>query len=242
MNKLLILLFIFLFKFGTSQVNFEIEDDFLETELIEKDSLKSIRLQLNKSLKAIGSFSKKYDIGVSLDMRRSFFSNNSIKINGIKISGLLSNKHNVGFGLYYLSPKSHIKVGIDSLDNSSSLSFSYIGLSYGYTVKNNQWYEVLPFLNFGWGKMSLIYTDDLNIKSIFYKEPIFLIEPSLFGKFKPSKWLNVGLGFGYRFTTNNNSELQKEMNDFVYYYEININLIEVINCISKKHAWIGYKF
>lgn len=235
----LLLLVIFLCSFSLfCQVQFEIDED----TIVRDDSLKSINHQLNKSLKAIGTFSKKYQLNVSLDMRRSFFSKNSVKINGLKFSGIIAEKHNVGFGIYYLSPKSKIKVGVDSLDNSSSLVFGYFGLSYGYIIKDKQWYEVLGYMNFGWGNMTLFYTNSLNEKKVYFKEPIFIIEPSVFGKFKPSRWLAFGLGFGYRFTTNNRSELQKEINDFIYYYQININLVEVINCITKKHAWIGYKF
>lgn len=237
--KYFLIFFLLFFNFSLfSQVQFEIDEDTLNTN----DSLKSINVQLKKSIKAVGTFSKKYQLNVSLDMRRSFFSKNSVKINGLKFSGIIANKHNVGFGIYYLSPKSSIKVGIDSLDKSSSLAFSYFGLSYGYLIKNKQWYEVLGYMNFGWGNMTLFYTNAFNEKTVYFKEPIFIIEPTVFGKYKPSRWLAFGLGFGYRFTTNNSTELQKEINDFIYYYQININLVEVINCITKKHAWIGYKF
>ncbi len=238
MRYFLIFLFFILTSSLISQVKFEIDED----SVVNNDSLKSINHQLSNTLKAIGSFSKKYQLNLSLDMRRSFFSKNSVKINGLKFSGIIAEKHNLGIGIYYLSPKSNIKIGIDSLDKSSSLSFSYFGLSYGYLIKNKQWYEFLGYVNFGWGDMTLFYTNSLKEKTVYFKEPIFIIEPSLFGKYKPSRWLAVGLGFGYRYTTNNRSDLQKEINDFIYYYQININLVEVINCITKKHAWIGYKF
>lgn len=217
MNKTL---FILLFSIiGVNSYSYCIKKDTTKVELFPK---------------SVGK--KKWKVLVGLDARRSFFENQKVKINGIRLGAQLKGVHRFGFGFYALSKEIEFKnLVVDKTDamqpTTVLVDVNYNALFYERVfLKTKRWEISFPF-SLGKGQFKTQYKNNLGNFKQWDKKPFSVFGAGFQVKYYILSWLAPRISFGYRQTFNTTPEISHAFNKPYYAYGLSISLGELIRSI-----------
>ena len=174
-----------------------------------------------------------------LDARRSYFNNQKVKINGLRIGAQYKGVHRFGLGFYALSKNIIINnstVNQPDANNPTNLrvSLSFTTLFYERVLyKVPKWEVSLP-LYLGSGKIRSEYLNNLENYKTLSKTPFSLIDIGVSAKYYLFTWLAPRLTIGQRFTYNTNADIRKAFNTTFYALGVSISLGGLYDSIFKK--------
>ena len=182
---------------------------------------------------------KKWKLIFGLDARRSYFKDQKVKINGLRMGAQYKGVHRFGIGFYALSQSIIITNSI--IDEADAPSVTNLRATVGFSTlfyervlfKVPKWEVSLP-LYFGSGKIRSEYLNNLGNYKPLSKTPFSLLGVGISAKYYLLTWLAPRITFGQRFTYNTNKEIRKAFNKPYYAFGISISLGELYQSVFKK--------
>lgn len=182
---------------------------------------------------------KKWKVLFGLDARRSYFNDQKVKINGLRIGAQYKGVHRFGLGFYALSQTIIIKNSMVDMPDAPELTTLRISLGFStlfyerVLFKVPKWEVSLP-LYIGTGKIRSEYLNNLENYKSLSKTPYSLIGLGVSGKYYLLPWLAPRVTVGHRFTYNTNADIRKAFNKPFYAIGLSISLGELYRSIFKK--------
>lgn len=175
--------------------------------------------------KAIGD--KKWKPLFGLDSRRSFLAKRSVRFFGLRLGAQHRGVHRFGLGFYGITGKEeYTDVVVDRVDasNQNTVRYDarYSALFYERTImKAGKWEVVLP-INWGGGSLDASYEDIFGNFKPYLSESFNVIAFGPIAKYKVFRWLEPGIGGGYRQVYNTNRDVQKTLSQPYYIIKVSI--------------------
>ena len=181
---------------------------------------------------------KKWKVLVGLNARRSYFNNQKVKINGLRLGAQYKGVHRFGFGFYALSESIIINsVNVDAVDAANPTN---LRVSVGFSTlfyervfyKVPKWEVALP-IYLGSGKLRTEYINNLGNYKPLDKTSFSVLGLGIGVKYYIFTWLAPRVMFGYRFTYNTVPEIRNAFNTPFYTIGLSISIGELYKSIFK---------
>ncbi|MDG2344350.1 MAG: hypothetical protein P8L23_07200 [Flavobacteriales bacterium] len=160
---------------------------------------------------------------VKIDVKNFFINNQLTQFKELKMGFNFNNLIRVGTGYSWLKSKRNPLLNQDSSElviNSVMLFAEYI-----FYAQNN-WSAEIP-VEFGVGRIAHVKNNIPLRKGLYvYYEPALIIEFSGF------KYISLGLGTGFRFTSKNNDLFTEKLSKPVYIFRIKFRLKQIYKDIN----------
>lgn len=182
---------------------------------------------------------KKWKVLVGLDARRSYFNDQKVKINGLRIGAQYKGVHRFGFGFYELRGSIFIKNSV--VDQPDAINPTDLRVSVDFSTlfyervlyKVPKWEVSLP-IYLGSGKIRSEYINNLGNYKNLSKTPFSVLGIGISAKYYILTWLAPRVTFGHRLTYNTNADIRKAFNKPFYAFGISISLGELYKSVFKK--------
>jgi len=171
---------------------------------------------------------KKWRFFFDFDSRRSFFTGQQIKINGIRLGATYNGVNRFGLGLYALSDKINID-GI-KVKETDAIQPAQVRVTFNFTTlffekvlyKTKRWEVAIPTY-FGIGSVNPEYKNNLgNFKSL-KKTSFNVLSLGVNVNYYVLSWLYPRLMLGYRFAFNGNEKVDKAFSKPFFAFGIGID-------------------
>ena len=182
---------------------------------------------------------KKWKALVGLDARRSYFRDQKVKINGLRLGAQYNGVHRFGFGFYALKKKIFLKdVFIDEIDAQTPtnlrINLQFTTIFYERILfKIPKWEVALPTY-LGNGNISTEYINNFGNYKTQTKTKFTVLGLGVNTKYYIFPWLAPRLTFGHRFVYNKNPEIMKALNKPFYAFGLSINPLALYRDLFKK--------
>jgi hypothetical protein len=204
----------------------------------------SYRSNLKPDSSKIVLFPKNYGIKkwkplVGLDARRSYFREQKVKINGLRLGVQYNGVHRFGFGFYALKKKILLKdIFIDEIDAQTPtnlrINLQFTTIFYERVLfKIPKWEVALP-VYLGNGNISTEYINNLGNYKTQSKTKFTVLGIGVNTKYYIFTWLAPRLTFGHRFVYNKNQDIIKALNKPFYSVGVSINPLALYKDLFKK--------
>jgi hypothetical protein len=182
---------------------------------------------------------KKWKIIVGLDARRSYFHDQKVKINGLRLGAQYRGVHRFGFGFYALSESIFIQNVI--IDQQDALQPTTLRINVDFTTlfyervlyKVPKWEVSIP-IYLGSGKLRSEYINNLGNYKTLSKAPFSVLGFGISAKYYIFKWIAPRVTFGHRLTYNTNKDIRKAFNKPFYSFGVSISPVELYKSLIKK--------
>lgn len=182
---------------------------------------------------------KEWRVLFSLDARRSFFNQQKIKLNGLKLGAEYKGVHRFGFGFYSLKDFIYINnVSVDEIDaqNPSTLKthLSFVSIFYERVFfKTKHWEVAFPAM-LGGGSLRAQYQNIYGNYAALDDTPFNVLGTGINAKYYIWGWLIPKASFGYRFVFNSNVPVKNAFQKPYYAYGVSISVGEIYRKVFKK--------
>lgn len=155
---------------------------------------------------------------LGFDTRRSFISNQNVRLFGIKCGLDFDTKIRLGFGVYFLANPFKRTLVIPEADSvrivNAQLRFAYVSLfAQPVWLSTRRWEISSPF-HLGIGES--YYQGPGSIIALETNRTVLLAELSATIQYKIVPWIGLGAGFGYRQMILGNAFVREDFNAPVY--------------------------
>lgn len=182
---------------------------------------------------------KKWKVVFGLDARRSYFKDQKVKINGLRIGAQYKGVHRFGFGFYAIG-ESFIIQNIN-VDQADAINPTTIRVNVGFSTlfyervfyKIPKWEVALP-IYLGSGQLKTEYINNLGNYKPLSKTPFSVLGLGIGVKYYIFRWLAPRVMVGHRFTYNTVPEIRTAFNKPFYTFGLSISLGELYKSIFKK--------
>jgi len=178
------------------------------------------------------SDSNKPSFQFQIDSRQTFVNRKSVTIFGVRGGVLISNKYEVGLGVYSSNLFGILgrTVQKDYTDNSlepprtfsSEVGFHYFSVYGEYTILENIRWKFTANSQFGIGRVDINFNDPAEPKQAI-RTGKSLIEHSIKADVKTFEWLRLKAGIGYRYLTSGETQVKQAFNAPIYIIGFSIN-------------------
>lgn len=182
---------------------------------------------------------KKWKVLFGLDARRSYFKDQKVKINGLRLGAQYKGVHRFGLGFYAIGESFIIKnINVDQAD---AINPTTIRVNVGFSTlfyervfyKVPKWEVALP-IYLGSGQLKTEYINNLGNYKPLSKTPFSVLGLGVSVKYYILSWLAPRIMIGHRFTYNTVPEIRTAFNKPFYTIGLSISLGELYKSVFKK--------
>ncbi|MCE3226507.1 MAG: hypothetical protein K0S32_1058 [Bacteroidetes bacterium] len=186
----------------------------------KQKKIDSLTAQLRKDSVHIYRF-RKIRPYLNYHERNSLGNPKIINFYGPQLGVVLYEKHIIGLGDYYSTPKTKLPYSTydENMEVKRSIEIRYLTFFYQYILVNRRFFEVHLPVEFGYGNF---HSSFINSSDFYYKNTVSKFNLGAAGLqfvFKPVKWIGISSNLGYRTASERIIE--------GYYYSIGV--------------WVGFK-
>ena len=176
-------------------------------------------LSVNAQIDSIASSLRmKPKFGLKMENKNFLLDDQFSRIQEFKPYLEFGNRLRLGLGYCWLPDNHHYLPNNDSM----YINIGAIGFFGAYLINiNDDWAAEIP-VDFGWGTIKSKYLETIQNKGHYsFYEPSFIVE------YKGFKFFNLGLGTGFRYTTNNRLVYSKNLSIQTIILRFNLKFTEI---------------